>query len=35
MRYWRIYEILENIGDNGGYMRYWRIYEILENIGDI
>ena len=30
MRYWRIYEKLENLADIEGYRRYWRIYE--ENI---
>ena len=32
MRYWRIKEILNDVGDIGGYMRYRRIYEILEDI---
>ena len=31
-RYWRIQEILEDIGDIGECRRYWRI---TENIGDL
>jgi len=30
-----IQEILEDIGDIGGYRRYWRIKEILNDVGDI
>ena len=33
-RFWRIFQILENISDSGKYFRFWRIFQILVNITD-